>query len=142
METQIKHSGMAEPPRKKLKGNTILDYFGKKSGCDSVTAGQVESLGAASPTDSGERPNDNSGATALVDILLPVTSEEGEPDSDSHSEPSLEPVSEPEREVQEGGATLAVSTTLTDTELSQLPVCGPYDFGVLKASLLRGRLTL
>ena len=71
------------------------------------------------------QPRDDSGAAALVDILLPDTSEEGEPDSDSHSEPSLEPVSsspEPEREGQEGGATLAVSATLPDTELSQLPV--------------------
>ena len=28
----------------------------------------------------------------------------------------------------------------TETESSQLPVAGPYDFGTLKASLLRGRL--
>ena len=71
----------------------------------------MDSLDAASPTNSADKPDDSGGA--LVDVLLLDTSEEGEPDYDSHREPSLEPDSaessspepEPERQGPEGGAT-------------------------------------
>ena len=43
----------------------------------------------------------------------------------------------------EGVATSAATSPTsrdTETESSQLPVAGPYNFGILKANLLRGRL--
>ena len=70
---------MAEPPRKKLKGSTILDFFGRKSGCDSVFASQVDPLDAANATYSA----DDFGAI-VDDVLLLYASEKEESDSDSH----------------------------------------------------------
>ena len=106
----------------------------------------MDSLDAASGTNSG----DNFGAI-VDDVLLLDSSEKEESDSDSHRESSLEPGSaessppEPETESDgpEGVATSAATSATsrdTETESSQLPVAGPYDFGTLKASLLRGRL--
>ena len=71
-------TSMAEPPRKKLKGSTILDIFGRKSGCDSFFASQVDPLDAANATYSA----DDFGA--IVDVLLLYASEKEESDSYSH----------------------------------------------------------
>ena len=131
---------MAEPPRKKLKESSILDFFGRKS--PDVVASQPNSA-----LNADTNKPDNSGT--FDDILLPDISEEEESNSDSHSgfspEPdhdgSSSPAPEREREGPEGEARSVASATQSFGESSQLPVTGPYDFGALKSSLLRGRLS-
>ena len=115
-----------------------MDFSVRKS--PGVVASQVNSAN----TDSGNKP-DNSG-TFDDGILLPDISEEEESNSDSHSEflpkPDLDesspPAPECDREGPEGGARSLTSATKSLGESSQLPVAGLYDFGALKAILLRG----
>ena len=102
-------------------------------------------LDATSATDST-----NDFGSIVDDVLLPNASEKEELTlilTDSLLAPGSAESSPPEPEPDSGGpegvatsAATSVTSCDTETESSQLPVAGPYNFEMLKTSLLRGRL--
>lgn len=136
---------MAELPRKQLKASSILDFFGRKS---LDVASQANSVLNADTNSLGNKPDNSGTFDDNTTILLPDIIKE-ESNFDSHSEFSPEPdpdgssspAPEHEREGPEGESRSMASATQSLGESSQLPVTGPYNFGALKSSILRGRLS-
>jgi len=110
---------MAEPPQKKLKGSSILNFFQRKPTCDD------------------ESPLAANNSLTVESEPLPAANEIDDCTSESQSDSeSLMTDSPPD---PEPGSTATSTTTLG--EPSQLPVVGPYDLGAIKSSLLGGRLS-
>ena len=105
---------MAEqPPQKKLKRSSILDFFHRKP------------------------PSDGESLTPSDSELLPAAEEKEDSLCASDIECQLSPNATP----PEPGPGSTSASTHTVSESSPLPLVGPYDLGAIKTSLQRGTLS-
>ena len=124
---------MAEqPPQKKLKRSSILDFFQRKPPSDdeSLTPSDSELLPAA------EEKEDSLCASDIECQLSPNSTPPGlSPGSTSaFGESTTATPPEP-------GPGSTSASTHTVSESSPLPLVGPYDLGAIKTSLQRGTLS-
>ena len=125
---------MAEPPQKKLKGSSILNFFQRKPTCDDESPLAANNSLTVDLSLTSNELNEDFLAESEP---LPAANEIDDCTSESQSDSeSLMTDSPPD---PEPGSTATSTTTLG--EPSQLPVVGPYDIGAIKSSLLGGRLS-